>query len=149
MKEAYIHGSFMEYCARLRPNPNPVQWSLNRGLFLSLGGVTRLRKKALFQHLATKIQWWWRIPLHRWCPFTFLTLAGVLIGWVAAPFSSERLNGGEDCERRSESPLTLALKGPAAEKFWGLKILSLDIGQLFENNKKKKGNFAHHSSQTE
>lgn len=73
----------------------------------------------------------------RW-PFTFLTLAGVLIGWLAAPFSTDRVIGGEECERRSESPLMLALKGPAAEKFWGLKILSLDISQLLENNKTKE-----------
>lgn len=76
--------------------------------------------------------------LHRWCPFTFLTRAGVLIGWLAAPFSSGRVNGGEECERRSESAPLLALKGPAAEKFWGLKILSLDFSQPLENNKNKK-----------
>lgn len=84
--------------------------------------------------------WWWPMALpfslHRWCPFTFLTLAGVLIGWLAAPFSRDRVNGGEECEQRSESPLMLALKGPAAEKFWGLKILSLDISQLFEIKRK-------------
>lgn len=59
--------------------------------------------------------------LQRWCPFTFLTLAGVLIGWLAAPFSSGIGGGGKGCEPSSESPLTQALKGPAAEKFWGLK----------------------------
>lgn len=65
----------------------------------------------------------WRFPSHLRCPFCFLFLAGVLIGWLAAPFSSGMeacITGGDVGEKRSGSPSMLDLKGPAGENFRGL-----------------------------
>lgn len=63
-------------------------------------------------------------PPHLRCPFCFLFLAGVLIGWLAAPFSSATgtgAAGGEVGEKGSISLSMLDLKGPAGENFRGLR----------------------------
>lgn len=65
------------------------------------------------------------LGLYLRCPFCFLFLAGVLIGWEAAPLSSgvggSAGVGGEVGENRSGSPSMGDLKGPAGENFNGLR----------------------------
>lgn len=80
---------------------------------------TRIWPKVLQPRLAL-----WRFPPHLRCPFCFLFLAGVLIGWLAVPFSrgtETGAAGGEVGEKRSGSLSILDLKGPAGENLRGLK----------------------------
>lgn len=78
----------------------------------------------------------WGAPPHLRCPFSFLFLAGVLIGWLAAPFSfgiGAAAVGGDIGEKGSGSPSTLDLNGPAGENFKGLKEKKKNNGQVIIN----------------
>lgn len=78
----------------------------------------------------------WGAPPHLRCPFSFLFLAGVLIGWLAAPFSfgiGAAAVGGDIGEKGSGSPSRLDLNGPAGENFKGLKEKKKNNGQVIIN----------------
>lgn len=81
----------------------------------------------------------WGAPPHLRCPFSFLFLAGVLIGWLAAPFSfgtGAAAVGGDIGEKGSGSPSRLDLNGPAGENFKGLKEKN-NNGQVIINMSRK------------
>ena len=125
IRQRVLNSKPQYYCICLEKEAQMESFPLFRDLYVKPLQKSMMPAKTLTEYYEKcdhRFSSLWRFPSHLRCPFCFLFLAGVLIGWLAPPFSSclgAGAAGGEVGEKRSVSP-SMDLKGPAGENFRGL-----------------------------